>query len=68
MNAMPTGRLCYRNADCNEIVVYVNQNSEVLPPTPEFQYVRAYLKRLDDRRLVLEMRLDEHEFLSSVKG
>lgn len=68
MIAVPTRQRRYRIADGNPIIVYMNQNDKVLPPMSGFQYAAAYSDRLDARRFVLGMRLDGHEFLTSVGG
>lgn len=68
MIAVPTGRRRYWDADGNKILVYVNQNNEVLPFMSVFQIAAAYSDRLDARRVVLGMCLDGHEFLTSLGG
>lgn len=68
MIAGRTDRHCYSDADGIEIFVYINRNIEVRPLMSVFLYVGAYSDRLNARRLVLEMRLDGHVFLTSVSG
>lgn len=68
MIAVPTGRHCYRDANGNEIKVYINQKNKVLSSTSVFQYAAASSDRLDACRFVLRMLLGGHEFMTSVNG
>lgn len=56
------------DAKGNKIIVYINQDDEFLSLISVFYLAVDFSDRLDIRRFVLEMRLNGHEFLISIRS